>query len=108
MSDEVSKEVKYSEILRLKEMLEKANIPFDFSDRHFDGYHLCYPARTKCVCSVIELEGSYGYRENLLEISGLTSNEELEFSCDTVLGSLTAENVFERISKHYKSQEKES
>lgn len=101
---EVSKEVKYSEILRLKEMLEKAEIPFFFSDKHFDGYHICYPDNMKCVCSVIEIEGSYGYRENLLEISGLMSNEELESTDDTVLGSLTAENVFERISRHYKKK----
>ena len=34
---------KYNEIFRLKDMLEKAKIPFDFSELQ-GGYHIVYPA----------------------------------------------------------------
>ena len=30
----------YTEILKLKEMLEKAKIPFEWEDKYYDGYHL--------------------------------------------------------------------
>ena len=88
----------YKEILKLKEMLEKAGIPFEFSDM-WGGYHLCYPNNKTTVCSVIEHDGSYGREQDLLEIMGLLTDEELQD--DDVVGFLSAENVFERIKKHY-------
>lgn len=88
---------KYTEILRLKEMLEKAGIPFVFR-RQFDGYTIKYG---DIVCSVIEHFGSYGADENLLEIMGLTTKKERKDN--TVLGYLTADNVFKRIRKHYRN-----
>lgn len=47
----------------------------------------------------IEMESSYGNRQDRIEIMGLLTPEE---ACeDDVAGYLTAENVFERIKKHY-------
>lgn len=91
---------KYKEIFRLKEMLEKENIPFVFRDL-FDGFQICYPDKDckNRICSVIEHDGSYGHNQDELEIMGLRSDEETD---DVVLGYLTAEDVFNRIYKHYK------
>ena len=109
----------YKEILRLKEMLEKAEIPFEFSE-YMGGYHLCYPKKndSDCVeketfnrvCSVIEHDGSSNnfseemLEKDLLEIMGLLTDEELQN--DDVVGFLSAENVFERIKKHYETVKK--
>lgn len=92
---------KYKEIFRLKEMLEKENIHFIFRDL-FDGFQICYPDIKNKVCSVIEHGGSYGHNQDRLEIMGLISDEET----DDVLGYLTAEDVFNRIYKHYKENVK--
>lgn len=97
---------KYKEILRLKSMLEKAKIPFSFYKRELShGYLLRYPTAgvEKRVCSVIEHDYSYGHEKDLLEIMGLMTKEELKKEHDDVLGYLTAENVFQRIEKHWKS-----
>lgn len=93
---------KYEEIFRLKEMLEKENISFIFRNL-FDGFQICYPDTKNRVCSVIEHNGSYGHSQDRLEIMGLISDEETD---DEVLGYLTAENVFNRIYKHYKENVK--
>lgn len=90
---------KYKEIFRLKGMLEGEGIPFKWRERpEFHGHQICFPTTGDgCVCSVIEHDGSYGCEEDLLEIQGLMSEEEERKVGDTVLGSLTAENVFARI-----------
>ena len=44
---------RYNEILKLKNMLEKAEIPFEFSEI-FGGYHITYPSNKFRICSVIE------------------------------------------------------
>lgn len=93
----------YKEILRLAKMLSDADIPYQISELH-GGYHITYPSSSKCVCSVIEHSFSYGAGNDLLEIMGLlTEQEKAEDVCDdsAVKGYLSAENVFERISKHY-------
>ena len=84
---------RYNEILRLKGMLEKAKIPFVFSEL-FGGYNIIYPNNHFIVCSVIEHDYSYGREQDLLEIMNRKQND--------VLGYLTAENVFKRIEKHWK------
>lgn len=99
----------YTEIFRLKEMLEKANIPFVFTDDGFDcktfkyyHYHIEYPcvyAEGKRICSVIQGSGTYGHEANLLEIMGLLKPDERRN--DSVKGWLTAEDVFERIKEHH-------
>ena len=91
-----------NEILSLKGMLEKAKIPFVFS-KVFGGYHIEYPSNTGRVCSVIEHDYSYGREKDLLEIMGLLTKKEMNREQDDVLGYLTAENVFQRIEKHWKS-----
>ena len=93
---------RYNEILRLKGMLEKAKIPFMFS-KSFGGYHIKYLASTDRVCSVIEHDYSYGGEKDLLEIQGLLTKKEYKETQDTVIGYLTAEDVFQRIEKHWKS-----
>lgn len=95
---------KYNEIFKLKDMLERAKIQFKFSEL-MGGYHIVYlEDGGECVCSVIEHDGSYGREKDLLEIQGLMTKEELEETQDTVLGYLTAENVFQRIKKHWKKK----
>lgn len=95
---------KYNEIFKLKDMLEKAKIPFDFSELH-GGYHIVYPEfGDKCICSVIEHDFSYGREKDLLEIKGLLTELEEETLEDDVLGYLTAENVFQRIKKHWEKE----
>ena len=97
----------YKEIFRLKEMLEKANIPFEFKEHHDyrNGYQILYPADGEINrCSVIEHSFSYGNKRDLLEIMGLLTDEESEY--DSVVGFLSAENVFERIKKDYETVKK--
>ena len=90
---------KYKEILRLKCMLEKAEIPFEFSEI-FGGYHITYPSNKFRICSVIEHDYSYGSEQDLLEIKGLLTENEKKY--DYVLGYLSAEEVFKRIEKIWK------
>lgn len=99
--------MKYTEIFKLKEMLEKANIPFVWKEHkdNRNGYQILYPVGgVQNICSVIEHSFSYGNRQDLLEIQGLMTKEEEEKTHDTVLGYLSAENVFERIKNHYQKQ----
>ena len=84
------------EILKLKAKLDGAGIRYDLRPS-YGGYQLHYfgHGNEKCVCSVIETPSSYGYAEDLLEISGLTRNGE------NVEGHLSADEVFSRILRHY-------
>lgn len=91
----------YREILKLDQMLTDAHIPHTLR-RIFDGWQVCYPnerSDDNCVMDAIEHFGSYGKDEDRLEIMGLLTPEEEEG--DSVLGHLTAEEVFERIKKHH-------
>lgn len=77
--------MKYTEILKLKEMLEEANIPFTFTDDYF---------------------GAKKWAESdQLEIMGAMTKEEQEQ--DGVLGRLTAEEVFKRFKYCYEHQTSE-
>ena len=94
---------KYNEIFKLKSLLEENHIPFEWIELNDlrNGYQICYPEKDeKRVCSVIEHSFSYGNEKDLLEIQGLlTADEE---KCDSVLGNLTADDVFQRILSHWK------
>ena len=90
---------RYDEILKLKNMLEKAEIPFEFSEI-FGGYHITYPSNKFRICSVIEHDYSYGNAQDLLEIKGLLTKNEKKY--DDVIGYLSAEEVFKRIQKNWK------
>lgn len=97
---------KYNEIFKLKSMLEENHIPFEWLEHNDlrNGYQICYPEKDgKCVCSVIEHSFSYGSQEDLLEIQGLLTADEEE--CDSVLGNLTADDVFQRILSHRNRKE---
>ena len=96
---------KYNEILRLRDMLEKTEIPFVWKEHkdYRNGYQILYPVDgVQNICSVIEHAFSYGNEKDLLEIQGLMTKEEEKKQHDTVLGFLTAENVFKRIKKNWK------
>ena len=95
---------KYQEIIKLDKMLIEANIPHT-TKRLFDGWQVCYPVdvhKPDCVMDAIEHFGSYGHERDELEIMGLLTPKEEED--DSVLGCLTAEDVFERIRKHYSDE----
>lgn len=110
--------MKYDEILKLKKMLEKANIPFEFTDDMYErkasedianpSYKKLYPAyqiiiykHNRRICDAIQHCYSYGNERNLIEISGaMTNKERKEEGCE-VLGYLTAEEVFKRFKHCY-------
>lgn len=113
------KKQKYKEIFKLKRMLEKENIPFDFIEGFgYDAdiikkypaltehYQICYPCFDceKRWISIIEGFDTYGSEVDKLEIMGGFTPEELEYS-DSVIGYLSAENVFNRIKNNYKEKE---
>lgn len=87
----------YTEILKLDKMLTDANIPHTL-DRFLDGWQVVYSVNGKRIADAIQHFGSYGNAENLLEIMGLVKPEE---ASDSVLGHLTADDVFARMSEHY-------
>ena len=87
-----------TEILRLRQMLEEADIPH-FIHQLWGGKQICYPSRENLICSVVQHGGSYGGRDGKLEIMGLLTDEEEER--DSVVGWLTAEEVFARIQKDF-------
>ena len=93
----------YREILKLHAMLAEHNI-IHVVRRSFDGWQVCYPCARpdeNCIIDAIEHRGSYGRESDLLEIMGLLTPEEEEY--DSVAGFLTAEDVFERIKKHWET-----
>ena len=88
------------EILRLKEMLESENIPFVFFEREeVKGYQIFKTRMGKIIFSVVQHKYSYGNDVNLLEM--------WDMSKDDVEGYLSAEDVFERIKKHYEASYKQ-
>lgn len=91
----------YKEILRLDVMLTEARIPHERA-RLMDGWQVWYPSKEHYILDAIEHWSSYGKESDRLEIMGLLIPEEEED--DSVLGYLTAEEVFERIRKHYNGE----
>lgn len=86
--------MKRNEIVKLSKMLDKEKIPHE-DMQIFDGLQVNYPNKENCVCDAICHSFSYGHEQGLLEIMGLTENDDVE-------GYLTAKEVFKRIKKHYK------
>ena len=93
------------EILKLKEMLEKAKIPFEYHDNLFGGYKepgyqiIIVGKNNKRLCDAVYHFGSYGHEQGLMEIMGALTKEEYEE--DSVLGYLTADDVFKRFKYCY-------
>lgn len=97
----------YKEILKLNTMLDNAKIPHR-THRLYDGWQVIYaPCHPDYwVADAIETRYSYGVDDDLLELAGsLLTEEELKY--DSVVGGLTAKDVFERISKHWEEHKKE-
>ena len=99
--------MEYKEIFRLKEMLEEANIPFEWDDNNFmgsEGYQIIIYSKdeTTVLCDSIENLGSYGNKEDKLEIMGGLTEEENKNDY-SVLGWLTAEEVFKRFKYCYEN-----
>ena len=92
----------YKEIFKLRDMLDKAGIPYICENGFMNGLAIAYPNRENMVCSAIEHDGSYGRENDKIEIMGLLTEEESEY--DDVAGWLTAEDVFGRIKTHYESK----
>lgn len=103
--------VPYKEIFKLKVMLDKENIPYEFYDdsqnnAYLNGnvyiqYQIIVKEQNSDneLISVIEGTRTYGSNKDLLEIMGcLTEEEEKE---DYVKGSLTAEEVLKKIKDRY-------
>ena len=91
---------RYQEILRLDAMLTEKQIPHT-CQKVMDGWQVIYPQDgKKRVMDAIEHFGSYGNEQDKLEIMGLLTPEEKKN--DTVLGYLSAEEVFSRIDRHWK------
>ena len=68
---------KYKEIFRLKNMLDKAGIEYEWIERdEVNGYQICCPSDADRYISVVETFGSYGSENDLLEIMGLLTPEE--------------------------------
>lgn len=104
-ADHYKIDTNYSEIFRLHGMLAGNDIPHVIR-RCLDGWQVCYPMvrpNEGCIIDAIEHFGSYGREKDLLEIMGLLTPEEEEH--DSVCGYLTAENVFERIKKHWEEND---
>lgn len=102
---------KYQEILRLKAMLEEAGIPHAIV-RRLDGWCLAYPKFGEGCCFVAEHRTSYGAVEDRLEICGRflmcgAISKSGDDAQERVIGRLTAENVYERISDHWKKAKKQ-
>ena len=86
------------EPIRLASMCLAHNIPFEIAE-YWNGFIVAYPSLEERVSDAVCHDGSYGRHIGLLEMMGLLTKEELEY--DSVLGHLTAEQVFERWHKHW-------
>ena len=101
---------KYTEIYKLVDMLDKAEIKYKFLEYPerdgfaYEHYHLQVfnPNTQERIISVIEGDRSFGGNKNLLEIMGCLTPEEAEHDC--VKGYLTAEEVFNRINNALKQE----
>ena len=99
--------MEYKEIFRLKEMLEEANIPFEWVVDNFvvsEGYQIIIYSKdeTTVLCNCTENSRSYGNKEDKLEIMDGLTEEENEYY-HSVLGWLTAEEVFKRFKYCYEN-----
>ena len=96
-----------SELDILTQYLKDHNIPFERYDCskedfeindectfYIDRHQICVPNQQYILWDVICQEGSYGYRDGLLEAYG-----DIVEADDVVEGYLTAQDVIERIEK---------
>lgn len=72
---------KFKEILKLDSMLTEAGIPH-VTERAQDGWQVFYPDKYQKICDAIEFTGSFGCDDNLLELMGLLTDEEIKKDYD--------------------------
>lgn len=89
-------------LTELRRLLKEAGIPYENSSVDFLGSiidRVWYKRDDNIICSVIYGPASHGWRDGLLEIMGLLTEEEQEK--DDVVGYLTSEEVFRRIKEDW-------
>lgn len=98
---------KIEEIKKLHEMLTEARIFHEFHERFrcggeqekYGGYQvIVFYKDGERMISAVEGMGTYGAEDDLIEIMGLLTPEEE--ALDSVVGFLTAQEVFDRIIAH--------
>lgn len=87
---------KYNCIDKLAKLLDKANVPYERRPM-WGGEQICVGTLCDAVCHSL----SYGNEDDLLEIMGALTKEEIE--SDSVLGELTPEEVAERFEYCYRN-----
>lgn len=93
---------RYTEIKKLHDMLTESKVPHVFQE-FLDGWQVIYPEDgVNRVMDAVELFGSDGSSDDLLEIMGLLTPGEAEV--DSVVGNLSAIDVFDRIYRHWIEQ----
>lgn len=88
-----------TEMEKLINKLAKADVPYELTVL-YNTIQVWYPSADDYVADVVCHEWSYGYKEGLLEIMGLVDETKTD---DIVEGYLTADEIFERIAKHYRT-----
>lgn len=88
-------EIDYTEMVRLELLLQEAKIPYQMDYVMGMPSVRYYGHGDELICDAICHRGSYGHEIGLLEIMGLTRND------DSVEGWLTSEEVFDRISEDW-------
>lgn len=83
-----------TQVDKLIAMLETTDIPFGVTENH-GRPQVWYPDKEHPVCDAICNWVSYGHQTGLIEIMGLTHND------DSVEGYLNADEVFARIKEHW-------
>ena len=94
MKNNFNNKIYFVEINKLINLLTSENIPFETRKSWDNTCQILYPSIKNRICDVVCHSGSYGSEKGLLEIMGLTSDEDVE-------GHLTATEVFKRIKKNY-------
>lgn len=84
-------EIEYTEMGKLEWLLQEAKIPYRIEYIWGMPSVRYYGHGDELICDAVCHSGSYGHEEGLLEIMGLTRND------DSVEGWLTSEEVFDRI-----------
>jgi hypothetical protein len=84
---------------KLINKLAKADIPYELRVL-YDTIQVWYPSVKNNVADVVCHEWSMGNKDGLLEIMGLVDETK---TGDVVEGYLTADEIFERIAKHYRT-----
>ena len=84
------------EMEKLAKLLDEANVPYEVNWL-FGTKQIIYPNEAHHICDAVCHPYSYGSDRGLLEIMGLVGDD----TGDDVEGYLTAEEVAERIIKHF-------